>query len=525
MKRKTLFNLLKALGLMLALSCTIVIAYRAQAQEPGPQGGGSIRGTPLSTAFTYQGRLTDTAGDPIAGPCGLRFTLYESAAGADQVGAPQTKPDVTLDEGYFTVELDFGAAVFTGEGRFLKIEVDCGSGYTALSPRVDLTPAPYAFHAVSTGALHGHQVSDSAPSAGDVLAWDGNSWTPTGGGTGAAWSLNGNAGTDPNTNFLGTTDNVSLTLAVNGTAALRLEPDALSPNLIGGHSGNNVTAGVYGATIGGGGLSGIQNQVTDTFGTVGGGFGNTAGSEATVGGGQRNAASGSYATVGGGYRNTAGERGATVSGGLENTAGYNATVGGGQSNTASFSYATVGGGNENTASGYYATVGGGHWNTASGRGAVVPGGLDAKASLDGQWAYAGEGNFSDQGDAQASLYVMRAQTDSSGVWEDLYLNGGVLFEAFLTLPPTRTLTYDILVVGRSNAGESAGYYCWGVIENVGGTTTVLGGGPCMELGQDDSNWDAQVVADDTHDALAVQVQGNGETIRWVATVRTAEVAW
>jgi hypothetical protein len=65
-----------------------------------------------------------------------------------------------------------------------------------------------------------------------------------------------------------------------------------------------------------------------------------------------------------------------------------------------------------------------------------------------------------------------------------------------------------------------------VVENVGGTTTVLGGGgPCIALGQDDGNWNVQVIADDANDALAVQAMGNGEIIRWAATVRTAEVAW
>ena len=58
---------------------------------------------------------------------------------------------------------------------------------------------------------------------------------PVTGGGGAYWSLTGNADTDPSINFLGTTDYVSLTLAVNGSAALRLEPSDGSPNLISGH--------------------------------------------------------------------------------------------------------------------------------------------------------------------------------------------------------------------------------------------------------------------------------------------------
>src|SRR5512133_3649272 len=40
------------------------------------------------------------------------------------------------------------------------------------------------------------------------------------------WQLTGNAGTNPNTNFLGTTDNQPLVIKVNSTESLRLEAAA-----------------------------------------------------------------------------------------------------------------------------------------------------------------------------------------------------------------------------------------------------------------------------------------------------------
>jgi len=110
---------------------------------------------------------------------------------------------------------------------------------------------------------------------------------------GRYWSLTGNAGTDPSTNFLGTTDNVSLTLRVNNAGALRLEPNATSPNVVGGYSGNSVDDGAYGATIGGGGASDYTNRVTGNYGTVSGGDSNQAGDDDNV------QTTGKYATVGG----------------------------------------------------------------------------------------------------------------------------------------------------------------------------------------------------------------------------------
>jgi len=218
---------------------------------------------------------------------------------------------------------------------------------------------------------------------------DGTTQTTAATGGAAGWGLGGNAITVGQ--FLGTTNNQALDIRVNDLRALRIEPHATSPNLIGGYSGNTVTAGVFGATIGGGGKQGFINQVTGLYGTVGGGLLNTASGEgATVGGGGGNTASGVQATVGGGGGNTASGDWATVGGGGANTAsGHRATVGGGVDNTASGHRATVGGGYDNTASGEAATVGGGYLNTASGASATLGGGWSNTAS--GNWATVGGG--------------------------------------------------------------------------------------------------------------------------------------
>lgn len=169
------------------------------------------------------------------------------------------------------------------------------------------------------------------------------------------WVLAGNVATS-GTDFLGTTNYAPLDLRVNNARALRLEPNAVSPNVIAGYSGNVVTSGVMGANIGGGGgLFGITNAVTDNFGTVGGGLANSAGDDA---GDLWDAA---YATVNGGYSNVA--------------SGPSATIGGGENNTATVSDATVAGGNTNAAGGTGATISGGYSNTANGYCAVVPGGF------------------------------------------------------------------------------------------------------------------------------------------------------
>ena len=205
------------------------------------------------------------------------------------------------------------------------------------------------------------------------------------------WQTAGNAGTIPGVHFLGTTDPISLTLAVSGTAALRLYPNATSPNLIGGYNGNWVAAGIPGATIGGGGVADdgfgnpSPNRVTSALGTVAGGAGNEAGLLATVGGGWGNTAGHGNATVGGGGYNTASGQFSTIAGGQVNTAsGQYSTIAGGDFNSAQSTFTTIGGGYGNTASGEYATVGGGGWNNVSHDWATVGGGEWNVASQD--WA-------------------------------------------------------------------------------------------------------------------------------------------
>jgi endosialidase-like protein len=157
----------------------------------------------------------------------------------------------------------------------------------------------------------------------------GNTLTIAATGGGSDWSLTGNSGTTPGTNFLGTTDNQRLEIKVNGQRVFRLEPTGDAPNVIGGSSLNTVTTGVTAGTIGGGGGVGMANAVTDLGGTVGGGLMNRAGDNAgttidaayaTVSGGQNNVASGQFSFIGGGYGNLASGYTSMIPGGNQNRA-------------------------------------------------------------------------------------------------------------------------------------------------------------------------------------------------------------
>lgn len=399
----------------------------------------TLLGTPLGTAFTYQGRL-NSGSTPANGSFDLVFALYDATTAGGQVGNSLTNTATPVTNGLFTVTLDFGSSAFDGSARWLQIGVRTnGSGaFTTLAPRQPLTPVPYAIAASNlTGTLPATQLAGALPSAnwggiysgGVTLNNAANSFTGNGAGltalnasqlssgtvpdarlaanvarTNQVWLLNGNTGTTPGTQFLGTTDGQPLEFKVTGLRALRLEVSSTleqSPNVIGGSPVNFVASGVVGATIAGGGAGNrygraMSNRVDAHFGSISGGAENTiqTGAEAaaisggaentiqagagaaTISGGTLNTiqTNANQSLIGGGWRNTIRSNavGSVIVGGWDNTIQSDArlsTIGGGLMNMiqTNAAYSTLGGGQGNTiqTDAAYSTLGGGQGNTIS----------------------------------------------------------------------------------------------------------------------------------------------------------------
>jgi len=136
---------------MVAVAITLA-AGLTMAMEPQPESS-------LTTAFTYQGRLTDDSGAPISSSCDFQFTLWDDPAAGNQIGPLLNPTGVVVTGGLFTVQLDFGP-VFDGTALWLEVAVRCGGAgdYTTLTPRQALTAAPFAAY-----ALHA-QYADNSPS-------------------------------------------------------------------------------------------------------------------------------------------------------------------------------------------------------------------------------------------------------------------------------------------------------------------------------------------------------------------------
>jgi len=111
---------------------------------------GIIMAQAQTTAFTYQGKLSDGAMS-ANGSYDLGFALFDAASGGTQIGSPLTRAAVSVTNGVFTVQLNFGAAAFPGADRFLEIAVKhpAETDFTTLNPRQQVTSTPYAVQSLN----------------------------------------------------------------------------------------------------------------------------------------------------------------------------------------------------------------------------------------------------------------------------------------------------------------------------------------------------------------------------------------
>jgi N-acetylneuraminic acid mutarotase len=111
----------------------------------------------------------------------LRFRLYDSLTGGNQVGSDQLLADVGVTNGLFSVQLSFGNGVFTGADRFLEMAARPSGDANPLSvfdPRQLITAVPYALYSLSgsvdasaltSGTLPDARLSSNIPRTSDLL--------------------------------------------------------------------------------------------------------------------------------------------------------------------------------------------------------------------------------------------------------------------------------------------------------------------------------------------------------------------
>jgi hypothetical protein len=413
---------------------------------PGP----APLAAPQNATTTYQGRLNQN-GAPLNGNVNLDLRLYDAATGGLEIArfdGPELQ-DFPVTDGLLQVELPFDVTDFDGNERWLEIRVN-GS---ILSPRQRVASTPYAARALGVNPLaldgselqnlavgtaklangavtlgklgansvDGSKIVDGSVGSADINATQVQRRVTGTCGAGQAvaavgqdgsvncvnaggWSLAGNAGTDPTTQFLGTTDAQPLVLRVDNEEVLRLRGESAQIDVGGGTlgdvSGSSLVANanvrpadaVSAVVLGGGAISVDGTPVVERnavvepadasdlpshFVTVSGGLGNeAAGFAATIGGGYRSVVDGFGAMLGGGSTNQVRGDYAAVAGGRDHVLdGFESFIGGGTSNQITAPTSVIAGGSNNEIlSGSSAIVGGGDHVIAAGTGSAFIGG-------------------------------------------------------------------------------------------------------------------------------------------------------
>ena len=131
-----------------------------------------------TSAFTYQGRLTDNSLSPTA-VYDFQFKVFTTATGGTQKGVTVTKTGVQVTNGAFTVVIDPTAAPLfpfnQGEDRYLEISVKPNggaAGYTTLAPRQRITSAPYALQSLASQYAQTAANANSADNLNGIPADD-----------------------------------------------------------------------------------------------------------------------------------------------------------------------------------------------------------------------------------------------------------------------------------------------------------------------------------------------------------------
>jgi len=114
----------------------------------------TLQAESVGTSFTYQGELQHS-GVPANGSFDFQFELYDKDSGGVALSAPVILESVSVQEGIFQVDLDFGLSPFSDDQLWLEIRIKKTgvSGTIILEPRQKLTATPFAIKSLIAGAV------------------------------------------------------------------------------------------------------------------------------------------------------------------------------------------------------------------------------------------------------------------------------------------------------------------------------------------------------------------------------------
>jgi hypothetical protein len=458
----------------------------------------------LGTLATQSGTFSGTSSGTNTGD---QTTVSGNAGSATVLQTARTINGVSFD----------GSAniTVTAAGSTLSDTVTVakgGTGLTALGTALQVLRVNAGATALEYAAAAGGGIGGATGSTDNsVLRADG-----TGGATlqSSAWIIADNLTASPNNTVnhacleaTGGTTNVSVSIKPKGTGAFCLAvPDGTSTG------GNARGANAVDLQT----LRSTAAQVASGSGAIAIGISNTSSGTYTTAIGAACSSTGTY-SIAIGYACSA-SSGIAIGESTSVTSNGYFAIG---TSCLATNYGLIALGLSCTASNIHA-VAIGRANTASEWNTVALG-WESTADRHSQQSYA-SGKFAVAGDNQAVRFLLRNKTTNTTP-TTLFADGSA---ARITIPSGKILFADVLISGVKSDGSALACYKRKVaIKNVGGTTALVGTVETIGTDIEDSaGCDVAITADNTNDALQINVTGiTSETWRWVAVVKGLEIAY
>ncbi len=203
--------------------------------------------------FNYQGVARNNTGTVISNQnISIRASIVDGSLNGPDLYV-ETHAATTSSLGLFTLGIGAGSSslgnfsdiVWSSGDKFLKIEIDpLGGNDYVLAGTTQLLSVPFALQSQNTEKIQGRAIASTLPAEGQALTWDATAaiWRPkTPGLQSAGWMLTGNAGTNPASNFVGTTDDQPLIFKVNNVLAGKITAAGDGNTYLGLQAGKNAT--------------------------------------------------------------------------------------------------------------------------------------------------------------------------------------------------------------------------------------------------------------------------------------------
>jgi hypothetical protein len=133
-------------------------------------------------------------------------------------------------------------------------------------------------------------------------------------------------------------------------------------------------------------------------------------------------------------------------------------------------------------------------------------------------------NIDGQTDQENNHGLAGMTIDTTDATPKIMLAGGYVNQYFM-VRASSVVVFDIQITARDNtSGDCAAYQVTGAIKrDASSNTAIVGSVTKTVIAEDDASWDVAVTADDTKEALQIEVTGDAtNTVQWVASIRFTE---